>query len=34
MAGVQLRFCELNAWVEELDVGAEITPSPALLDCI
>lgn len=34
MAAVQLAFCALNEWVEELDVGTEITPSPALPDCI
>lgn len=34
MAGVQLRICELDACVWELDAGTEITLSPAFLGCI
>ena len=32
MAGMQLRICELNEWIEEVDAGIEITPVPAFLD--
>lgn len=31
MAGMQLRICELNEWIEEVDAGIEITPVPAFL---
>lgn len=34
MAAMQLRICELNEWIEEVDAGIEITPIPAFLDCV
>lgn len=31
---MQLRICELNEWVKQMDAGTEITPLPAFLGCV